>query len=323
MIEFRSTVLTRGIETTIVEDNTAFGTSAWYADANGTYTGQDPVFHNKEVTRNGDSYSYDNPVYWPTEPGIYIRFFGWYPYQSIKNITDKGVIPPAIDFQVNNDIPAQTDLLYGVTDPLNRQTGNPVRFTFKHALTRIRFAIKLADDVPEGYKVDVHNVYLSGHDKGTMSFPSLPEELPQWSTDETSWTYYCLEDGNGLTDNNNITTPAQGITRTATNITAEGYDLFLIPQKMEPLIPDWDTSSSIHGNGIRIEYTLKNDKDEHDPDYRYIENTVEISLADQKAWTPGAGITYTLVIGPRNTSVVLHTGEWKDGNAGNENIDFE
>ena len=83
-------------------------------------------------------------------------------------------------------------------------------------------------------------------------------------------------------------------------------------------------STGVTGNGIRISYRLSNDKAEDDPGYRYIDNEgVDISLVGQSPWQGGQGVLYTIVIGPRNASVVLQSDDWQDGNLGNEGVDFE
>lgn len=319
-IAFRPDAATRGAAISEVADGTAFGVSAWYSDAAGSYAAFGPVFHNTEVRREGELYTYDNLVYWPTSLDVCIRFFGWYPYQSVESVSAASVRPPQLLFHVDDNVASQTDLLYGVTDPLNRESGNPVRFAFNHALTRIRFAIKFADEVPEGYRVDVHDIYLSGVDRGTMIFPGSPGEQPVWELEKTLWNFYRLNDGEGLARNTGIT--AGALPRTAVPVTADGYDLFMIPQQMLRFATDPDTGMP-YGNGIHIEYTLKNDIPEGEPGHRYIDNVVELSLEGQEPWRPGEGIVYTIVIGPRDASVMLEVGDWMDGNADDEDITFE
>lgn len=320
-ISFRPRAVTRGAELSQVADGTSFGVSAWYADAAGTYANRGPAFYNTEVRRAGTLYTYDNLVYWPTSLDLCIRFFGWYPYTAVESVSATSVRPPQLVFHIDDDdVTAQIDLLYGATEPLNRESGNPVRFTFNHALTRVRFAVKLADEVPEGYSVDLHDLYLSAADHGTMTFPEAPGQLPVWNVDASGWNYYRLSDGAGLTRNLGIT--AGTLPRTAVPVTAEGYDLFMIPQQMHRFGMNPDTGMP-YGNGIHIEYTLRNDIPEGQPGYRYIDNTVEVTLEGQEPWASGEGVLYTIVIGPRNASVVLETGDWIDGNAGNEDLSFE
>ena len=220
-IEFRSAdaPATKGTEITEVADGTAFGVSAWYATTDGSYyEGYTPAFYNTAVTRSGDTYYYDNPVYWPVDQNICIRFFGWYPYDA-GTISEQTVAPPQLSFQVAQNVPDQVDLLYGVTDPLNNYANqDPVKFNFNHALTRVRFAVRFADDMPNGYKVDIKELYISGCDKGTLTLPATPNDDPMWALDETSWNYYDLR--SGLTN--------VPVTKTAENqavrITADGYE---------------------------------------------------------------------------------------------------
>ena len=320
-IEFRSAdaPATKGTEITEVADGKAFGVSAWYAKPNpdgSYYAGYKPAFYNTAVTRSGDTYYYDNPVYWPVDQNICIRFFGWYPYDA-GTISEQTVTPPQLSFQVAQNVPDQVDLLYGVTDPLNNYANqDPVKFNFNHALTRVRFAVRFADDVPDGYKVDIKELYISGCDKGTLTLPATPNDDPMWALDETSWNYYDLR--SGLTN--------VPVTKTAENqavrITADDYDLFMVPQEMRQF--SVSESTGVTGNGIRISYRLSNDKAEDDPGYRYIDNEgVDISLVGQSPWQGGQGVLYTIVIGPRNASVVLQSDDWQDGNLGNEGVDFE
>ena len=320
-IEFRSADVpaTKGTEITEVADGKAFGVSAWYAKPNpggSYYAGYKPAFYNTAVTRSGSTYYYDNPVYWPVDPNICIRFFGWYPYGA-GTVSEQTVTPPRLSFQVAQNVPEQVDLLYGVTEPLNNYANqDPVKFNFNHALTRVRFAVKFADDVPDGYKVDIKELYISGHDKGTLTFPATPSDTPTWTLDENSWNYYNLT--SGMVNNTGITAATP---REAVNITAAGYDLFMVPQEMTQFSASEGTG--VTGNGIRIAYQLNNGLAEDDPGYRYIDNVVEISLVGQSPWQAGQGVLYTIVIGPRNASVVLQSDDWQDGNLGNEDVDFE
>lgn len=312
-IEFRQPRTTiMGVVTTEVADGGSFSVSGYLTDENGTYSDADPVLYDEQVVRKGNDYTYGNVAYWPSDIDKYIRFFAWYPYGAGQALAQDAA-PPALSFRVADDVRAQVDLVYGATSPLNRLNGNPVRFTFRHALTRIRFAVRLTDDVPVGYRVHVRSIGISALNQATMFFPDSPVSDPEWRFGkESTVSYYDLTEEEGNLQNNRIVSSgASG--NPSVNVLPEGCDLFLVPQAYSD------------AQKIYVSYRIENPYEESDPAYLYTDREVEIPLAAEsgEGWKPGQFLTYTLNIGSLGASVVLQVGNWEEGNAGNEEIVME
>lgn len=130
---------------------------------------------NNQVTYDGSSYTLTNKIYLP--PSIDVPVYAYYPYNpAYKDINYlKGEIPV--------DVESQTDYLYGYSaDSENHLTyaniDNPkASLLFKHALSRITFIIKKAEDNTKEYAVDYAE--LSGvYEKAHLALKVNPEEQP-------------------------------------------------------------------------------------------------------------------------------------------------
>lgn len=102
-------------------------------------------FHAKKTKKNGELYT---PIYWSfTQPKA--RFFAVYPntesYTKMTiNATDATSGSPSVDFEVDEDVTKQVDLMTACTGDVEYATQNQQPKTsldFRHALTGIRFAV--------------------------------------------------------------------------------------------------------------------------------------------------------------------------------------
>ena len=102
-------------------------------------------FHAKKTKKNGELYT---PIYWSfTQPKA--RFFAVYPNtesytKMIINATDATSGSPSVDFEVEEDVKKQVDLMTACTGDVEYATQNQQPKTsldFRHALTGIRFAV--------------------------------------------------------------------------------------------------------------------------------------------------------------------------------------
>ena len=102
-------------------------------------------FHAKKTKKNGELYT---PIYWSfTQPKA--RFFAVYPntesYTKMTiNATDATGGSPSVDFEVEEDVTKQVDLMTACTGDVEYATQNQQPKTsldFRHALTGIRFAV--------------------------------------------------------------------------------------------------------------------------------------------------------------------------------------
>ena len=102
-------------------------------------------FHAKKTKKNGELYT---PIYWSfAQPKA--RFFAVYPntesYTKMTiNATDATGGSPSVDFEVDEDVTKQVDLMTACTGDVEYATQNQQPKTsldFRHALTGIRFAV--------------------------------------------------------------------------------------------------------------------------------------------------------------------------------------
>ena len=102
-------------------------------------------FHAKQTKSNGELYS---PIYWSfAQPKA--RFFAVYPnvenYAKMTiNSTDATSGSPSVDFEVNDDVTKQVDLMTACTGDVEYVTHfqqPTTNLDFRHALTGIRFAV--------------------------------------------------------------------------------------------------------------------------------------------------------------------------------------
>lgn len=157
------------------KENDKFGVFAYYTkDKDYADPNHSPNFmFNQEITASGSSpltWAYEPLKYWPNnvtsdnKPGK-VSFFAYWPMKDTNgnNITftdntttfsNTSTGDPKVYFTVNATATSQTDLMWGVnssgTPYLNQtkqKTNENIEFTFKHALARIGFTVKMGDDI--------------------------------------------------------------------------------------------------------------------------------------------------------------------------------
>ncbi len=141
-----------------------FGVFAYYTGADNfvatTHTAN--LMNNQKVVSSSvdaSSWSYSPIKYWPNNEGAKVTFLAYAPWVTDKTITDG-----KIDFEVQNVITDQTDLLWNsaATKNLTKQAINgKVPFKFEHALARIGFAAKVAEDYGETV-IKVKSISIGG-----------------------------------------------------------------------------------------------------------------------------------------------------------------
>lgn len=86
------------------------------------------------------------------------------PYDATKTaLTDS---KSKINFTVDKDIAKQKDLLWANAAG-QKQTNNPVTFTFNHALSRLGYTVKLKKDCSDDVTITLKKITLAGSDDGT------------------------------------------------------------------------------------------------------------------------------------------------------------
>lgn len=288
----------------------AFSVWGWYNNNNAIGN----PFSGETVTNNGSAWSYTGGLrYWVL--GATYGFYAVYPAEGITSAcTREGGITVA-GFDASKTGADAVDLMTATATGIQHDVANdiqPVGLTFEHALTRVGIAVKLSDDMPQGYRATVDAVQLSAYSKGDMTLPAGDADAtPQWEADESSFTTYRFQ---GL---------AAEIAATGNQNTAEPVideDLLLVPQAI--IQPSGGTEV---GQSLYLHYKLENGTDPTQPGYQYLENeiTLPLSNASLNAWNPGEALTYVVEIGNSNVALVLQVGDWEDGNVGNEDITME
>lgn len=262
------------------------------------------VFDAKTVTNGGgNSWSYEGTQYWIA--GKTYDFYAVYPATAVQaSVSSDGTIK-ITDFDASATGEKAVDLMTASATGMSGDSPQEVRLGFKHTLTRIAFAVKIADDMPAGYKVNVRALSFVACTKGSMVKENNADV--QWTVEEDSWKNYVLDDK--LQNHTDIT--ATGTSNEAVMITAD--DLLMLPQEVT------------EQHKVTISYTLDNGKSTDDPGYQFINNTLDIPLSNAtlSSWRAAEALTYTIVISRQNVTVVLSVGDWEDGNPGNEDIVME
>ena len=157
---------------TIKEAGEGFGVYAYYTKGN-SYNSSTLVLNfmdNVHVTFETSAWVYNPLRYWMNGTDK-ISFFAYAPYTD-TNITDRPALndtgDPTVNFEVNNTVADQTDLLYAsaidqtkngliVDDVLGK-----VKFTFNHALSRIAVYAKTSTNYSaSGVTIEVTDITLT------------------------------------------------------------------------------------------------------------------------------------------------------------------
>lgn len=284
----------------------AFSVWGWYNNNNAIGN----PFSGETVTSNGSAWSYTGGLrYWVL--GATYDFYAVYP-SSVKAECDEQGHITVTDFDASATGDDAVDLMTATATGIIHATADdiqPVGLEFGHALTRVGIAVKLADEMPQGYRVTVDAVWLRAYGKGDMTLQaSDANATPQWTVDNTSFKQYSFTDIVEVT--------AIGGQNTATPVI--GNELLLVPQA----IKDGGEQGS---QFLYIHYKLENDVQAGEPGYQFMENDINLPLsnASMDTWNPGEALTYVVEISNSNVALVLQVGDWEDGNAGNEDITME
>lgn len=124
-------------------------------------------FNNVQVTYKNLKWTYSPLRFWPTSG--HIDFLAYAPYDSkYDNTVTKD--NQKLEFDVISDIEHQKDLLYanavGQTLGKISSTGNKVKFTFNHALSKLGYKVKLSGDYSSNATFKLTKITLAGSSDG-------------------------------------------------------------------------------------------------------------------------------------------------------------
>lgn len=169
-------------------------------------------------------WKYDNTKYWPTEG--YINFLAYAPHVENKTLTGS-----SINFTVEGEAANQTDLLWANAKDqtkANNSGNNKVELTFKHALAKIGYTVKLKEAYSNA-TITLNKITLAGSaDEATKAFYKTGTiDLSKTSSDGL-WTNQSSNDKQNFNWFSE-TQPATTITSASTPNPDTKY-LFVIPQ---------------------------------------------------------------------------------------------
>lgn len=175
----RSAVAVNGTRGSVLDMTTLpskhFGVFGNYSSATENNGFGSNLFKNQEVTgeTSGESghevtkWTYSPLRFWPTSG--HIDFLAYAPYDSkYDNTVTKD--NQKLEFDVISDIEHQKDLLYanavGQTLGKISSTGNKVKFTFNHALSKLGYKVKLSGDYSSNATFKLTKITLAGSSDG-------------------------------------------------------------------------------------------------------------------------------------------------------------
>jgi len=277
----------------------SFGVLAYYTDGAVWSTNYRPNFmYNQLVNWNNDRWEYSPIKYWPIVENDKVSFFAYAPYDdqnATTTVYNNGIElsgkseigAPTIYFTVNSSIADQVDLLYASEIDKNREK---VSFNFKHALSRIGFSAKAADDYGDTV-IKMTSVSLKGKFYQSGKLNLLDGAWSEYETPAADVRYEHLFE------------PAKELDTVVELIHGEDGYMMIIPQNFEG------------SNIFTLEATYTIDE-ELQPKI-----TEEINLNFEKG--KAYNITLNISVDPDESATSVTVLPWVDVNAKREYSDFE
>ena len=282
----------------------SFGVLAYYTQNstwNAAAASATPNFmYNQKVawSTTNTTWNYSPMKYWPNNTNDKVSFFAYAPYDdqnATTTVYNNGIElsgkneigAPTIYFTVNSSIADQVDLLYASEIDKNREK---VSFNFKHALSRIGFSAKAADDYGDTV-IKMTSVSLKGKFYQSGKLNLLDGAWSEYETPAADVRYEHLFE------------PAKELDTVVELIHGEDGYMMIIPQNFEG------------SNIFTLEATYTIDE-ELQPKI-----TEEINLNFEKG--KAYNITLNISVDPDESATSVTVLPWVDVNAKREYSDFE
>lgn len=181
----RGSVLDKDALQKLSETDGAFGVFGNYSKEGTTEGYGQNLFKNQKVFYSNSEWTYTPYKYWL--PKGHIDFLAYAPYDATKTaLTDS---KSKISFTVDENIAKQKDLLWANAAG-QKQTNNPVTFTFNHALSRLGYTVKLKKDCSEDVTITLKSITLAGSDDGTKGafYKTGTIDLAKENKDDNLWS---------------------------------------------------------------------------------------------------------------------------------------
>lgn len=253
---------------------TGFGVLGYYTETAWAESATPNFMYNQKVSTA--DWTYAPLKYWPADGTI--SFFAYAPYDEDAELsanTEAGT--PTLTYSVPNTVAGQKDLL--VAGAQKDKTGDIVNFTFKHALSRIGFGVKLANstDFDDATAIDFSEITLSAdfYPSATLTL-DLEGDNVQWADYGTAAsTTYTLSNTDDTTDN---IADITSLKTTTTAINNESSYLMVLPQNFTT------NKMSITANFSLSTVDTNLDAGEFTADYSFT-GDVALNLEAGKAYT--------------------------------------
>jgi len=263
------------------------------------YTGNETLIGGEEVKWRGWFWSTEENHYWPSDASA-VDFYGICPDSvTVDAVTAGSTILTNVDFNVTQNLAAQTDLLVckavNQVEPSQRDVG--VALDFRHALARISFEARLAEDAEEqNWTVEISSLRLCNiYSSGTFSYQTMT-----WGGCTANADYPV-----GLTADKVVIT-----SREATALSASDGAPMLIAQSHDP----WDTANEsvdgmspalgattvkpqTAGSYIAVDLHISRDITGTEDLLGTADSPVTAYAPITPDWEPGRHYTYTLELG--------------------------
>lgn len=288
---------------TMQGENVGFGVFAYYTDEERYSAAATPNFmNNQQVTYNesASAWTYAPVKYWPNEATDYVSFFAYAPYREGFSVPTSG--DPIISFAVGTDVTNHIDLVAAENTHIDCQkqaVNDVVKFTFKHALSRVGFKVEAVMDevndqengatpdtdnqknpITDGTTISVQEVELIGNFYTTGK---LNLNGAVWTPDEDGKT------GSYTLKAEDFTAIAEAVTIDPEVLNKDTEYMMLIPTKTIAV-------------KVRVKYTVTTADDKLSGGASVVENDI---TSDEFAFTFDQGKAYTFVLHLGLTSVKL------------------
>ena len=286
-----------------------FGVFAYYTnDAQYSATATPNFMYNEKVTYAGNTWTYAPVKYWPNEATDYVSFFAYAPYADSYTVPESG--DPIIDFAVSADVTEHIDLVAAVNSHINCQkqaVNDVVKFTFKHALSRVGFKVEAVmdevndqengdedndnqnKDIAEGTTISVQEVeiYSYFNNSGKLNLNGA-----EWTDRAFSYTSYKLT-------RDNFEAVADKVTITPTPLNNEESYMMLIPTAASNKVK------------VRVKYTVTTEDDKLTGDASVVENNITSDEFDFQ-FDQGKAYTFVLHLGLTSVKLDAEVADWED-----------
>ena len=263
------------INKTALQD-AGFGVLGYYTEDAWAETATPNFMYNQKVS--GQDWGYEPLKYWPADGTI--SFFAYAPYDENAALSANTIAgTPTLKYTVAE----QKDLL--VAGAQKDKNANTVEFSFKHALSRIGFGVKLANstDFDDATTIDFSKITLSAkfYPSATLTLDLDGDSKVQWANDVAAVpAIYTLNNTDDATDN--ITDIALLNTTTAP-INNESSYLMVLPQDFSGVGDEME---------ITANFSLSTEDDKLDGG----EFTANYEFTGKVALELEAGKAYTIVL---------------------------